>query len=923
MKNLNLKDCVFAAFVLSAAVFAFNSCGSEVVTPETAKPITSVKVASLKVTPNFNIAQKFSDDPSDEGDVKGGWFEKNDAPDFVINSGDLYNDPKSLITVKKVLEDGRGEELALNDEFKVLVLDEKDAPQSGTKLTRLGDVKIKIVYALDASVPVKYYQAFDTNNLSKTNDDYFTIFVTETKTAVESSGKQLTGYTLFKKPNKLVYGWKEDFDISGMIVLAWYGGNTLNDGGLPLYGNPFVDYDVDFSAYNKMFEITLSTDGKPEEKAPESKPNIEIKIIPPATEAVNEDERVVAFYVDIELKTYNLEVRGSDGRAVTGGVVSFGAAKIQQGSPVQVDFKGNSGYQLNVDSVRLRYGGKEESPVYNDGVRTGAGFMLNGDEDDIKRFINDGRVVPAIFTMPSADVVIVADFLYGDTNLTAIEIATSEGKDAVFGTEAEQIPYKGIYGFNSNITYYTVVVNNATRKIGVDAKSTSDNLDVSFDLDFVNADLTTDTPNGGSYKATITDKGSGLGLDMLLKIVVGKKNENTQKRTYIVNIKRFNLSNEIQYNYTGDVQAFVPPFPGVYEFTAWGAHGGMAHAAAYGWAGWGGKTSGQMQMDPSSTESSSSFIRNQINTGTPPALNVVYVYVGEGGWARLGEIPGKATYNGGGAGGAGGAYGAGAGGGGATSVSLTRGRWSDWQVLIDRIMVAGGGGGSGHNDGRAGAAGLEAMGGRTHATDTFTINDANSATGYLGTSVKNGYWNGATNLVGSGRGGQGFGIGGTGPAPPGWGSCGAEGRGGGGGGYFGGEISWGKTGTNSNAGGGGGSSYVSGFKSSSEKRCISYDPKSTATWLVPMGKNSPSDGNNFATEVEKHYSGYVFNNPYVSQIVQGDSVTGGYDGSGDATLAKDPFNGGRGSEGQKNRDGILVIKYLGDPTSSENVHNSQ
>jgi hypothetical protein len=193
----------------------------------------------------------------------------------------------------------------------------------------------------------------------------------------------------------------------------------------------------------------------------------------------------------------------------------------------------------------------------------------------------------------------------------------------------------------------------------------------------------------------------------------------------------------------------------------------------------------------------------------------------------------------------------------------------------------------------------------SYETNTV-INDYNAVTGYGPTQVASGWYTGASQYVGSGRGGQGFGVGGLGPNPPGWGGSGAEGRGGGGGGYFGGEVSWGKVGQSSNCGGGGGSRYVSGHVG-----CIAYNPISSSTWLVQINKGTPSQQygiGELTTEVATHYSGRTFTSTGMTNIAL-QLYTDEPNLNGLPSPVESPFTG-VGPLGAKNRDGILIIKYI-------------
>ena len=494
--------------------------------------------------------------------------------------------------------------------------------------------------------------------------------------------------------------------------------------------------------------------------------------------------------------------------------------------------------------------------------------------------------------MPAANVTVVGDFLFAGTNLRSLA-AKREG----------ETDFSPVFGFSPNIRRYEYVIHKNQSTLYL--KATSD-ADITFTVG--------DSDSPGAQTATVdstTCEVTNIAAGDTT-IVITTTSGSEQGITNVV-IKKFGDDNKITYKYTGGVQSFIPPALGQYKFTAWGAYGGnsvdcdsrVVDSAATGRGGIAAWAQGTLVMDPSAAP------WNPAAADTTGNANIVYVYVGEGGWGRKGYTAGKATYNGGGAGGAGGAYGAGSSGGGATSVSLTRGAWSDWQVLIDRIMVAGGGGGYSHNKGKGGAGGgLVAQGGCMTGYDTGTINpsDYNDVTKYGPTTFSLGWFTGASQYTGSGRGGQGFGTGGLGPSPPGWGGSGAEGRGGGGGGYFGGEISWGKIGGASNCGGGGGSSYVSGHGG-----CIAYNSISSPTWLVQIGKSNPSEIHTTITQpISIHYSARVFTETGMTDLtsIGGGLTSDGPNLQGVQSPVQDPFTGGLGPLGAKNRDGILIIEYI-------------
>ncbi len=142
-----------------------------------------------------------------------------------------------------------------------------------------------------------------------------------------------------------------------------------------------------------------------------------------------------------------------------------------------------------------------------------------------------------------------------------------------------------------------------------------------------------------------------------------------------------------EFAYTGDYQEFVVPSDGLYKFEAWGASGTsnfyVSSDILYGGSG--------------------SYVSGEIDL---LANDVVYIYVGENkSNITSANLTTSASYlsafNGGGAG----KYDvdntavdgeSGFPGGGATDFRLVSGPWNDTTGLNSRILVAAGGGGSGH-----------------------------------------------------------------------------------------------------------------------------------------------------------------------------------------------------------------------------------
>ena len=262
--------------------------------------------------------------------------------------------------------------------------------------------------------------------------------------------------------------------------------------------------------------------------------------------------------------------------------------------------------------------------------------------------------------------------------------------------------------------------------------------------------------------------------------------------------KNINL-NKYYYMYTGEAQTFTAPKTGNYKVELWGAQGMDYDSSNIG--GKGGYTSGIISLNKDEH---------------------LFVYVGGKGVGKT------AGYNGGATGGSStdGTYTA---GGGATDVRLVSGNWNNEQSLNSRIMVAGGGAGSGYYwvgiiaggnaGGLTGESGTSNGKGAEHTVATggtqtsagLTVNGADSSSGF-GYSTQN-------NIYGTG----------------------------GGGGYYGGGS--GSSTDSRVSAGAGGSSYISGHTG-----CVAIKSSSD---------QSPKDGCDNGTTNNScsiHYSNKVFTN---------------------------------------------------------------
>lgn len=211
---------------------------------------------------------------------------------------------------------------------------------------------------------------------------------------------------------------------------------------------------------------------------------------------------------------------------------------------------------------------------------------------------------------------------------------------------------------------------------------------------------------------------------------------------------------KIDFQYTGEPQSFTIPVDGIYKLECWGAQGGYGEDYA---VSNGGYASGVLELVKG---------------------DMLFVYVGEsgrymtygagnhstavttlGGWNGGGTVHSSQASHGS--------------GGGATDFRLVGGSWDSSPSLLSRILVAGGGGGTGNWQ-----------------------NSNASGGGESGIGVYAGNQTSGGSSGGSGCTGGTFGIGGDGKGSSGGGS-------GGGGGWYGGGSGYGGA-----TGNGGGSGYV-------------------------------------------------------------------------------------------------------------------
>ncbi len=299
------------------------------------------------------------------------------------------------------------------------------------------------------------------------------------------------------------------------------------------------------------------------------------------------------------------------------------------------------------------------------------------------------------------------------------------------------LTFENFTSFESNVYEYDITVNHTTTKF--------------------NPLIETDEET--TYTISSNDLSVGKNI-----VTINVSKPNCENTTYKFNINREfeqtvnSKPLETTFNYTGDYQEFIAPYSTYYTLEVWGARSGGSHQnSELGIAGLGGYSKGKLYLN---------------------AGDKLYIYVGaEGSWCGNSICISSPSFNGGGTG-----YKTMnstrdpvASGGGATDIRLVPGPWDNETSLLSRIIVAGGGGGSGMDGERGGDGG--GLSGYSYSTSygaPGTQNsgwsfgggfNANASTiGYIssqyGGSGGGGGWYGGKNSLGRGfhsaGGGSGF-----------------------------------------------------------------------------------------------------------------------------------------------------------------------
>lgn len=185
-------------------------------------------------------------------------------------------------------------------------------------------------------------------------------------------------------------------------------------------------------------------------------------------------------------------------------------------------------------------------------------------------------------------------------------------------------------------------------------------------------------------------------------------------------------------------EKYIAPKTGTYQIELWGAEGGQAlcnGVACTKYAGKGGYAKGLIHL----------------NKG-----DKLYFYLGQKGQDAVLLSNTQPSYNGGGLSTSDGADDEAAGaGGGATDVRLVGGNWNDFNSLVSRIMVAGGGGGQAWRNRDGGA------GGGINGVDSGSSKGATQTSGYQFGIGKDGNGAGSSDGVAGGGGGYWGGVSGN------------------------------------------------------------------------------------------------------------------------------------------------------------------
>ena len=619
----------------------------------------------------------------------------------------------------------------------------------------------------------------------------FKVFVTVDKLQ-GTDANVFTKLELVREPNQMEYDRGESFNVSGMLVVAWFDGEspgtTIATGAKPLHVQ-YADLAIDED------ELKAAT-------TPGAQPKIKI------TYNYNSQTKEIEF--PVTLKIANHKIDAPNGKGVTFQTTNQAAT----GAYVTVTTLLDSDYEMTDEGIvitTLDANGNLIGPL-------GSGLNEIAPEQNNRRFV---------FVMPRRDVKISAETVQKSSGLGFLNYKIEGMSD-----------FAAVPGFVSDshhLSYQLLIPADAaeqdkplTIKAGPPTNlpsGSSVTVEIYQDKKIV-GDIGISGTNKDFAEYTTTSLAAGQNHDYEVRINYKSPDVDAgvQIRNYKLRIMKESTTQVITYTYTGDYQTFSALRRGWYKVQGWGANGGNAEK---GTGGKGGYAKGLIFLDPN----------GDANQKMP-----LYIYVGGAGGnfdLNSAYVPGAGGWNGGGRGGESGSK-TGAGGGGATSISTVAGAWNSVDVLGNRIFVAGGGGGA-SPDGKTKNSHIKetapfangSTGGGLSGSPAVTVNGKKY--GPYESYLSNGTpWKLPDNYTitpgqvqplasdpTAGFNSQGFGQGGNGregDLPLITKGNGYNGKGGGGGGWWGGRVSLYRGSdiyaNDASAGGGGGSNYISGYNQS-------------------------------------------------------------------------------------------------------------
>jgi hypothetical protein len=702
--------------------------------------------------------------------------------------------------------------------------------------------------------------------------------------ATHPGGTALQKLEVVRMPLQTVYDKGEPFNPYGLAVVAWHGsdtaGATIKEGGVPLLVSLF---EVDDSL------LLTAANG--------DAPKIKVSYTNNAADTVSTQFEVL-------LKIAEHEILSPSENHVTFTVNNLAPT----GAFVTVGIKVDQDYELEEDGIVIELYNKQSELI-----STYSGVL--------------SELAPATFTrkiafiMPRNKIKISAKTLQIGSGLGQLSYKVGENEKPLPGFEA------GANQLSYSLAIPSTVADGST-SLSIQAGPMTDRpagsvttiqmigpgLSGSPSVTY-NDSNTSNTPLEVNLGTLTAGESFDYTIQITYQITVGATGTT---RDYHLRVMKFADEDapQITYEHTGTYQVFVPPMAGYYRIEAWGGKGGHATPIVDPNidGGPGGYAAGTIYLNPDSAHAKEKM--------------PLYIYVGEAGknWSSSQPyLPSAGGWNGGGAGGEG-ARG-GSGGGGATSISTVGGPWNSLAVLGNRILVAGGGGGTGSggkysNQSNAVTPVVKgSIGGGIAGSPSITANNRKYGTntsykqdGTAWTLTSYSYTPGQAQPPADdptfGFNGQGFGQGGTGlpgyqPNPT--QGDGYNGKGGGGGGWWGGRVSlyygFNEYGTHSAAGGGGGSNFIAGYQGCHAIDVITITDPDTGAFAIQSRNDSvytasSGPGGRPVPGASPDLQGVVFSDPVMNE----------YHPAGTPEIAYEPVVG---DTHLNNGHGRVIITYLG------------